>query len=109
MPRSLERVAAHLRRAYEVSGSWGQVAKAFGISKGEAFKIALRHHEPKDPEIRRRLELAEDRCPSCHRKLKLQRRQYVPTLRPMHWWRYVLSARRRQEYIMSTWEREGKP
>ena len=64
---TIQEIAAKLRDDYRELRSWNWVARENGISKGMAFRIALRDYEPKDSRIRHRLGLPVYRpAPACN-------------------------------------------
>jgi hypothetical protein len=62
-------VRRELVKAYRELGNWRAVGRAFGISGGMAFRVAVQGYEPKEPRIRVRLGLSArvevSACPHC--------------------------------------------
>jgi hypothetical protein len=70
---NIRQLAQQLIKEHKKARSWQIVADAHSLTKGEAFAIAVKKHDPADPKIRARLGLGPRPCPTCHRRRTVPR------------------------------------
>lgn len=66
---TFEQLSRRIQKAYEKHRNWRKAAAEFDINPGLAHMIVVRGHEPKVPELRRKLGLSAlalaPTCPRC--------------------------------------------
>jgi len=80
-----------LRKSHEKTHSWDKTGKAFNITGGMAFRIAINGYDPANPQTRKALGLGLRICPKCKKHfLKSVIRVATPKIGTPGWLAYYL-------------------